>query len=120
MCVYPNRGLVYLQQCLIHHLKWEPGFHSVSPTGSDQRYPTPRLSYSDSSGTHLEAIWGSNPLLLPLPRAPPTFFGSPSPHHHPNPPKRLLPFSAEGSFKGLGESARAAVLARPRGSGAPR
>lgn len=43
------------------------------------------LGDSDSSGTHLEAIWGSNPLLLPL------FFFLPSslalhppPHHHPN------------------------------------
>lgn len=87
MCVYPNRGLVYLQQCLIHHLKWEPGFHSVSPTGSDQRYPTPRLSYSDSSGTHLEAIWGSNPLLLPLPPPPPLSLALQAPittQTHPN------------------------------------
>ncbi|KAK1890257.1 Glyceraldehyde-3-phosphate dehydrogenase [Dissostichus eleginoides] len=52
---------------------------------------------SDSSGTHLEAIWGSNPLLLPL-------FFSPPPSDPPPPPSRLLPFSAEGSFKGLGKA----------------
>lgn len=68
MCLLcaPQRGLVYLQQHLIHHWKWEPGFQSVFPKGYEQRYPNSQiLSYSDSTGTHLEAIWGSNPSVAP-------------------------------------------------------
>ncbi|KAI9538149.1 hypothetical protein NQZ68_017882 [Dissostichus eleginoides] len=93
----PLRGLVYLQQCLIHHWKWNLASIGFPPQAPSSATRLPDSHSSDSSGTHLEAIWGSNPLLLPL-------FFSPPPSDPPPPPSRLLPFSAEGSFKGLGKA----------------
>ncbi|CAB1455162.1 unnamed protein product [Pleuronectes platessa] len=82
-----------------------------SKKGSERRYPTPRLSATPAPVERiLKRFGGSNPLLLPL-NSP---FGSLT---NPPPP---IPFSAEGSFKGLGESAGAAVPARPRGCAAQR
>ncbi len=84
------------------------------PTGSKQCYPTPRLSDTPTPVERILKRFGAQTLCCSL-----SFFsllfGSPAPT-----PACLLPFSAEGSFKGLGESAGAAVPARPRGCGAPR
>lgn len=94
-CVYPDRSLVY-HCCLIHHLKWETGFHSLSPQG---RLP---LSCSGSTGTHLEAIWGSDPscCCLSIFTPPPSLssLALEPPVFHPN---ASFFFSADGSFKRL-------------------
>lgn len=84
------------------------------PTGSEQRYPTPRLSATPTPVERILKRFGAQTLCCSVSFFP-LLFGSPAPA-----PKHLLPFLAEGSFKVLGESARAAVLARPRGCGAPR
>lgn len=85
------------------------------PTGSEQRYPTPRLSATPTPVERILKRFGAQTLCCSLS----LFFLSPS-SLPPPPHKCLLPSSAEGSFKGLGESAGAAVPARPRGCGAPR
>lgn len=90
------------------------------PTGSEQRYPTPRFSATPAPVERILKRFGAQTLCCSLslslfffPPLPPLWLSSP-------PPVRLLPILAEGSFKGLGESAGAAVPARPRGCGAPR
>ena len=82
------------------------------PTGSEQRYPTPRFSATPTPVERILKRFGAQTLCrsLSLSLSLPLFFFSPT----------LLPILAEGSFKGLGESAGAAVPARPRGCGAPR
>lgn len=112
--VYLNRGLVYQQQCLIQNLKWKPGFQLVSPQANSQM-----LSCTDFTGTHLEAIWGSNPFaaasgfyfFLPVPSS-----GSRAPCLHPDASSHSR---LKEAFKGLWENAREAVLARPRGCRSP-
>lgn len=85
------------------------------PTGSVQRYPTPRLSATLTPVERILKRFGAQTFRCSLSVFSPSSLAFQTSH----PPKRLLPFSAEGSFKGLGESAGAAVPARPRGCGAP-